>query len=367
MFLYIVITRIIQCVYKVDIKIFDLIFLLVAALVLYIFKQSSKKRVRYKIEKNQMIMIVIMIYYILYFSIGLIFGYQRTIYDHSLSGVLNNILYIVFPAILIEYIRYKLICEFDKKTHSFVFIIILITLFEINFLAIVALGASRESLFKYFTSSIFPIFLKNIFLCYVGYIGNFTSLVAYVVPISLFNIIVPIIPSSDWFTSMLYQSVLIFILYIVLRNIEKRTDDVSRRFYKRWNMIYNVVFGILFFITVFFVAGFFKYQPVAIVSDSMKDAFERGDAVIINKISDKKKIGLGDIIAYRKNRSIIVHRVVSIDVDYNGDAIYHSKGDNNDNIDNWDIFEDEVIGVVKFKLPSVGYPTVWINDYFNKK
>lgn len=365
-FIYLIISRFIQIRYKIDIKTFDFVYLFCICLILFLLKYKFKGRIRYKTEKNQMILIVIMIYYILFFAIGLVFGYQKTIYDHSLYGIVKNFISIIIPLIFMEYIRYNFVRSCSKFKLGIILITCFLIFFELNLSAIILLNGSREALFKYFTSTIFPIMLRNIFLSYVAYIGGLSSLLLYVIPIRCFEIIVPILPSTDWFTTMLYQAILICILYFVLRNIEKRTDEVGRHYFKKWNITYNVMFIVIFFVLIFFIAGFFKYQPIAIVSDSMKDAFQRGDAVIVNKISSSEKISLGDIIAYKKNNSIIVHRVILVDVTINGDYIYVTKGDNNKNIDNWKVSKDEIIGTVNYKIPFVGYPTVWINDYFNR-
>ena len=41
--------------------------------------------------------------------------------------------------------------------------------------------------------------------------------------------------------------------------------------------------------------------------------------------------------------------------------IYYTKGDANNNVDGIVIEEDMTIGVVKVKIPYIGWPTVWFN------
>ena len=42
--------------------------------------------------------------------------------------------------------------------------------------------------------------------------------------------------------------------------------------------------------------------------------------------------------------------------------IYYTKGDANEQIDGYKITMDMVIGTVNFKIPYIGYPTVWVNE-----
>ena len=41
---------------------------------------------------------------------------------------------------------------------------------------------------------------------------------------------------------------------------------------------------------------------------------------------------------------------------------FYTKGDNNDDVDNYEITEDQFIGIVNHKIPLIGYPTVWVNS-----
>ena len=44
-----------------------------------------------------------------------------------------------------------------------------------------------------------------------------------------------------------------------------------------------------------------------------------------------------------------------------------TKGDANNTEDKVLINEKDILGVVKYVVPKIGYPTVWLNDKFNKK
>jgi len=118
---------------------------------------------------------------------------------------------------------------------------------------------------------------------------------------------------------------------------------------------------------ILFQAGMFNYTPIAIVSDSMKPSFSRGDAVVVKKItaSDIDNLKVGDVIEYAYNNYIIFHRIIAI-YDINGSKYIKTKGDNNSDPDFEYITEDQILGIAKFTIPYIGYPTAILNDLVNK-
>ena len=53
-----------------------------------------------------------------------------------------------------------------------------------------------------------------------------------------------------------------------------------------------------------------------------------------------------------------------IAVEIKGDYYFYTKGDNNENKDNYIIYPDTILGDVKVKIPYIGLPTVWLNQLF---
>ena len=94
----------------------------------------------------------------------------------------------------------------------------------------------------------------------------------------------------------------------------------------------------------------------------MEKVLSKGDVVIVEKIKDDyKSLKEGNIIAYKYEGIIVVHRIEKIIKNKNKLKIY-TKGDANKNIDNYVVEEEYVIGKVKFKVPLIGLPTVWLNE-----
>ena len=93
----------------------------------------------------------------------------------------------------------------------------------------------------------------------------------------------------------------------------------------------------------------------------MTPNINKGDVVVIEKTADFEHIDIGQVIAYKKGNIIVVHRLIKkIQVD--GKYYFYTKGDANDDVDNYEITEDMMVGIVNIKIPIIGYPTVWVNS-----
>ncbi|MDY0410157.1 signal peptidase I [Virgibacillus soli] len=94
------------------------------------------------------------------------------------------------------------------------------------------------------------------------------------------------------------------------------------------------------------------YKPLTILSNSMKPAFQVGDIVIIHK---DKEPQVNEVVTFKHPEGILVtHRVVDSEI-VNGMEVYSTKGDNNHIADDLLISKEQIVGVVQFVIPKVGY------------
>lgn len=121
------------------------------------------------------------------------------------------------------------------------------------------------------------------------------------------------------------------------------------------------------FVTIILISGKFKYTLSSIASDSMYPELQRGDGIIVKKLTDEEKDNLkvGDVIAFKDGGFIITHRIIEI-TEEDGKKIYQTKGDNNTSKDVTKKGKDDIIGIVKIKIPYIGYPSVEIAEIKNK-
>lgn len=88
-----------------------------------------------------------------------------------------------------------------------------------------------------------------------------------------------------------------------------------------------------------------------ILTGSMETEIYPYDLVLVKDTDD---IENGDIVAYREDDAVIVHRVIGSQKDSNGEECYETKGDNNNASDEFLISRDRIIGKKVGKIPKVG-------------
>jgi len=95
-----------------------------------------------------------------------------------------------------------------------------------------------------------------------------------------------------------------------------------------------------------------EYVSSHVVSTgSMEPEIMTGSVVFSSLEIDE--INPGDIIVFKSPQNqdnTIVHRVMDIK-----DGEYITKGDNNDNADDWVVFKEDILGKVAFNIPYLGY------------
>ena len=92
---------------------------------------------------------------------------------------------------------------------------------------------------------------------------------------------------------------------------------------------------------------------------------ERATLEKINS-KDASNIKIRDILQYQLERNAIIHRVTNIEEE-DGKLYFTTKGDNNEFPDTKRVEENQVMGIVKFKIPYIGYPSVWFSEFLFKR
>lgn len=100
------------------------------------------------------------------------------------------------------------------------------------------------------------------------------------------------------------------------------------------------------------IADVMGYKPFIVLSGSMEKIINIGDLAITKNI-DSKKIKIGDVIAFRKDNIVILHRVKEVHND--GDLLkFKTKGDNNNVADDFFVDSNLIEGVLYTKIPYLG-------------
>jgi len=186
-----------------------------------------------------------------------------------------------------------------------------------------------------------------------------TSLYTYFIPYesaiadSLHNFIRLLLPIAIYyFIDSLYE-----------RKRRYALGNTSRvgRFVSR---VLTVIVVIIMLGTVMLVSNQFKYGSYVIATESMTGEINKGDVVIYQRYDDQIILE-GQVIAFESGKSVVIHRVVDIQV-INGNTRYYTKGDANEDMDAGYVTNSDIIGLVDHKLPYLGYPTIWLRGLFKR-
>lgn len=338
--------------------------IVLALSILFLGFRKDKTTILGKNVFKVVIFYLVLTFFIMY-GLGLIVGFLRNAYSRNLFSIFDNIFAPILIIVLVEFIRYVVIgANKDKKSIISVLTIILIAFelvttlrsFDITDLAVT---------FNVTATVILPCIFKNIVMSYLSYHIGYKIPLVYRLVMDIYLFIVPIIPSlGDYVNSMILISLPILIYISTFSMIDDSRNRSEPVFNKKRFTIWDIPVAIVLIVLIALISGFFPHYMIGIGSDSMKPKISKGDAVIIEKINDKTKLKVGDIIAYNNGKLIIVHRIKEI----NGtgkNVTYTMKGDANNGNDPRSVSRSQIKGIIKFKIPYIAWPTVWLTELFN--
>lgn len=326
--------------------------------------KDSSIRVKGEQDKFQSLLISLIIYIIVYFLLGLLFGFQRTPYSKTLFSILKNVWSFGGLIFFQEFVREALLKTNKRKIWNFILMTLLIMLINLNYSNLLNHFKDLKEIFTYSSATLIPALLESALATYLVYIGGAKFSIVYRLFMTLPPFIVPIIPNFEWFASAVVGVVTPLAIYVYMNYVHvKKTERLSRRERSKYNPVVYVPTFLFIGLLAGFVMGLFKYQPIAVLSGSMSPTFDRGDAVVINKLTTREKDELkkGDIIQFVSGNKYVVHRIVSITNDNYGNKLFVTKGDHNNAIDMNKVSMEDVKGKVSFVIPLIGYPSVWLS------
>ena len=309
-----------------------------------------------------------MIFLILYYLFGIIIGYAESNNYLTLYGLTVFIIPTILKIIFKEHLRNSLLTKSGDNKFLIIYTSLLFIMIDIfPSLSILKISNTHDT-FLFIALVLLPSITTNILATYINIKVGYIPVIIYLLIFSLYQYIVPIVPDPNEYLKAIIDFVLpILILFKVRKNINKYSEERQEidRNYNRPAIILLIIPIVLIIIIIYFVSGYFKYYALAIASGSMHPVFDRGSVVITERVNDKygnySKLKEGEIIAYRTGKNIIVHRLIRI-VSAGDELFYYTKGDANNEEDDYLIKKEDIIGIVRFKIPYIGYPTVWFSE-----
>lgn len=344
------------------VNIYYIIFWLISLLIIKYLIGIKKDNYKYKYDSVQIIIIYSFLYLIITYLSGLFFGYVRTPFNLNFIKIIKNIVPIIIIIFLQELFRYIVL----KKTNNKVIITLLFLLF-IGFDLTLQLKyynlTNILEIFEMVGNLIIPYIAKNLIIMYLTYNGTVNVAIIYRLIFELYVFFVPIEPDLGFYfdsvLSILFPTIL-FLRFNTMFSIDKPVVHGKK---KLISTLVTLPLIILLILLVALSSKSFSLYALAIGSNSMNPKIYKGDIVIVQK--EKDDFEIGDILVFKHEEKVIVHRIIKIRV-VNNQYVFNTKGDNNESKDNYDVLMDDVMGKVNLIIPYVGYPSVWLSEQITK-
>lgn len=269
----------------------------------------------------------------------------------------------IFKIIGRESIRFFILNRTYKKYKKFFSLnILFIMLFsEISLIQILKLS-DFQTVFIFVIQILAPLFAKNIFLNYISAYSNILSSVIYASFLSLFLLVLPIIPEVQWLFTGLVGTLLPLFSYVIVSTAYETMISGYKVYRKKSREVFSWVLVSLMSISlIWFSVGVFDIFPSVIVTGSMEPLIRPGDMALLHKITEAdqiKRLKIGDVIQFeREDGMIVLHRVIEIVVS-DGVIAYRTKGDNNNTADQELVRGQNIRGTLYKVIPKIGIPTL---------
>ena len=307
---------------------------------------------------------------IVIFGLGLFLGYQRSGYSFVPSILVKNILPIILVVLTSEFYRYCICKKGEKNKLVLVLSVIMFILIDVQ----VALHAYDKNvvrqLLEMLTAVFFPSLVKNVMLTIFSYRYGLTQNIIYRLISELYVYFLPIVPALGIYLESVFKvlspALLLFVVTLVFdsnKNKDREKEKKNKLRKALFSKFLSVVLLTLILLIIALYSNLFRFWIATIGSGSMTPTFNIGDVVIIDKYHKDhlNELKVGHVLVFKEKNSIYTHRIVKLVNDGENYYIY-TKGDREGNEeDSWIVENDEVIGVVKFKIPYIGLPSVWLN------
>jgi signal peptidase len=282
----------------------------------------------------------------------------------SLLNIIVNFIQIILAKFIFESIRFNLI-KINKSNIFCILATLAFALFYVNFATILSF-TSYGAIFKYICRYVIPIIALGSISTYIAKNGSFVSLLIIQLVPSFVSTYIKYQPDLNFFLSGLIAIIFAMTFYLITKyQIDLKNTDLKRSNIKRNNPLTYIPYFIVFGIIVCFVIGLFSYVPVAVMSNSMYPVYQRGDVIIYKKINNPSNLKVGDIVCYKLNNILVMHRIAKIEKT-NCKLLFTTKGDNLDHNDVKKVTERQIVGIIKKIVPKCGYPSVWFYEFLSK-
>ena len=344
------------------------IFLLIADFLFFLILGFEKDNKRLKKEVTFEVFICTIIFLLFYYIFGVFISFAYTDDYLTIYGIEKIILPLLLTIVFKEDLRKSLLTKCGDSKFLMIYTVLIFILIDISSsLSIIKINDSYN-IFLFIALTLIPSISRNIFATYVSKNVGTAPIILYLIIMTLYEYIIPIVPNPNRYLKSIIDFILPIIMLVrVIKVVDKYSDkdyEIERN-YNKLRVAYLIIPIFITSLVVYLISGYFKYYAIAIASGSMKPVFDRGYVVVVEQVGAKydnyDKLQNGEIIAFKTEKEIVVHRIIK-KIETKDEVIYYTKGDANPKEDNYAIKRENIVGIVRFKVPFIGYPTIWLSE-----
>ncbi len=336
-------------------------FMLLTFFSILMFGFQKNKKNRAKVKITNAVLIISTLYLITIYLAG-----NATSFIKNPLNI-PNIIYLALYFGSVEIFRYLFYNKCTKNSvHQYVITLCFILL---DVLVLSTFSPTHTLDIAYFLTIIILSILKNCILGYTTSRFGYRPCYIYSFVMTIMPLVMPIYPNLGNYLTLVFNIICSAIIFYNISKPIRRSDEESiNKYQKSVGFYLERALLISVVIIILLVSGIFRYSLTAIASDSMYPALKKGDAILLEKVDKKNRDTLkkGDIIAFIEDGSIVTHRILTIEMEEGTEKII-TKGDNNNTKDVTKKTKDDIIGIVRFKIPLLGYPSVEISEIKKNK
>ena len=337
------------------------------ALIISILMPSKLAIKRNRKELIEYVIITNLLYIILYLLAGLKPGFGKNPLDTSFIGIILNMISNIPVIASLEIVRFKLVNNVYKQDKNIIFVLIVLcfSIWDFNSNSLFAGNLTIYKIYSMLFYRIIPIIIQNVLFTYIAINGDYIPNIVYRVVMGLFYWITPILPKLPEVFDAIISTVIPFFLILYVRYyINSRDRNRAQTNIYDENPRSLIPFTIVLILAIWFTLGAFPIKPFGVATNSMYPKYRIGDVVITNDI-DTQNYKEGDVIAYQLEDQTIIHRVQRILKDKDGNYVFITKGDFNEDKDFNPVTEEQLIGKVIFKVKYAALPTIWLHSVYS--
>lgn len=342
-------------VYFLSFKVFyGLAYYLIPSIIMLIgFIINTKFMEKHSDYQVEFMVLSLITYIVSFIFSGLIFGFGLNILILSPLTLILEITLLASSILFIESTRTLLVKNRVVDTNPLIELIIATIVSTTLYIYVFGEAPTGINWFiKYLA-----LLSYNALLSIIAWIYDLRTLIMHLVAFTGLYKVSPILPLNTNLMSYIFpliiQSIFIaVVLYIVAKPFNP--DNVVIYQVVNPSKYSKIISTASLAISVGFLISFLcGIRFLAITSGSMTPEINIGDVVVSTPVSISD-VKVGDIIVFKGDSNLVVHRVVG----FSRDNCFITKGDANENNDPLWACGDNVVGRVFLTIPLVGYPAV---------